>query len=90
MATSACIDLTWSAGRPSLAIASPAVPMMADWVSAPPARPAASPLFRWNSFAQTITVTSAETARNTAMAISRSELRFSELKKPGPESYPTA
>ena len=67
-------------------MASPAVPMIADWVSAPPASPAARPLLRWNSFAHTTTVISAETARKIAMAISRSVLRLSELKKPGPES----
>ncbi len=67
-------------------MASPAVPIIADCVSAPPASPAARPLFRWNSFAQITTVISAETARKIAIAISRSVLRFSELKKPGPES----
>jgi hypothetical protein len=66
-------------------MASPTVPMMADCVSAPPASPAAMPLLRLKSFAQISTVISAVTARNTAIAISRSVLRLSELKNSGPE-----
>jgi hypothetical protein len=67
-------------------MASPAVPMMADCVMPPAARPAAMPLSRWKILASTTTVTSPATAMNTAIAISRSELRFSELKNCGPLS----
>ncbi|MNS93950.1 hypothetical protein D3C72_1281510 [compost metagenome] len=65
-----------------MVMASPAVPMIADWVMPPAARP----LSRWNSLASTTTVTRPHTAMKTAMAISRSELRFSELKNCGPLS----
>ncbi|MNN09719.1 hypothetical protein D3C81_1226130 [compost metagenome] len=67
-------------------MASPAVPMIADCVMPPAASPAARPLSRWNSLASTTTVTRPHTAMKTAMAISRSELRFSELKNCGPLS----